>query len=342
MKKLNLVLLILGLGFLGYLVWQVGPREFGREVMALGWGVIPLIVGEGLANLAHTLGWRHCLNRKSPSVPLLRLFRMAMAGFAINYLLPTASVGGEASRAALLASTRPASEAFSSVLVDKLMTAIAHLVLAVLGAVFVLWYAPLPSQIWLPMAVTTMLLAGGMGTFLLVQRHGKLGALLRWLTDRGLGGDWLLRVNGQIAGVDAALKRFYRDQPWDLFFSMGWHLIGHSFALLHAWWFLWLLGYPASLGKVACAGFVSLWCDLLTFAIPLNLGGLEGSRILALKAIGNNAAAGMGFGVSLRITYIFWACFGLINSALFSVRKARQRGSTSPGTLPAQSDPSVS
>ena len=32
-----------------------------QPVKALGWGVIPLILSEGVANFAHTLGWRHCI-----------------------------------------------------------------------------------------------------------------------------------------------------------------------------------------------------------------------------------------------------------------------------------------
>jgi hypothetical protein len=75
MKKLNTVLLCLGLGFLTYLVWEVGPDQLWHEVSALGWGVIFLILVEGVANLAHTVAWRHCINKTHPSVPLLRLFR---------------------------------------------------------------------------------------------------------------------------------------------------------------------------------------------------------------------------------------------------------------------------
>src|SRR5512142_1567521 len=104
MKQLNILLLLLGLGVLIYLTLQVGLEDLAKQVKELGWGVILLIASEGLGNLAHTVGWRHCITRTGVRVPLFRLFRMAMAGFAINYLLPTASVGGEATKAALLSS----------------------------------------------------------------------------------------------------------------------------------------------------------------------------------------------------------------------------------------------
>jgi len=312
MRKINITLLLLGLAFLVYLVRRIGPEELWLQIRALGWGVLLFILAEGAANVAHTLGWRHCLSAAISPVPVPRLFGVALAGFAINYLTPTASVGGEASKVSLLATTtHPPTEVASSVLLDKLTTAIAHLLLVVGGALFIGWQGILPAGWWGTMAALTALVAGGMAAFLWLQRQGKLGGLLRRLADRGVGGHAIRLAASQVSAVDDALKRFYRERPRDLALSVVWHLIGHSAAFLHVWIFLVLLKDPAPLPTVAAVGFLSLWCDLLTFAIPLNLGALEGSRILALKAVGDQAAQGFALGVSVRIAQLAWACVGL-------------------------------
>jgi hypothetical protein len=320
-RKLSLSLLVLGLGFLTYLIWHVGPLELAKDVRAVGWGIAALILAEGLANLAHTLGWRHCISRRGPPVPIWRLFSVALAGFASNYLLPMAAVGGEATKAAVLAKTRPAPDAFSSVLLDKLSTAIAHLLLAMLGAALVVWSAELPANLLAAMALTTLVLAGGMAGFFLVQRYGKMGALLRWLTDRHLGGDLVRQAAQKVSEVDAALTRFYSERPLDFVISVVWHLLGHAVALFHAWIFLEVLHQPAAFLPIACAGLLSLWFDLLTFAVPLNLGALEGSRMIALKTLGANASMGMAFGVSVRIAQLFWVACGLLSHLLFAIRR---------------------
>ncbi len=311
MKRLNHALLVLGLAFLLYLVWRVGPEGLWHQFSALGWGVILLILCEGLANLAHTLGWRYCLSRVSPPVPLLRLFRMATAGFAINYLTPSASLGGELSRATLLASAQRGPEAVSSVLLDKLMTAVAHLVLAVVGSLFLWWRVSLPAEVWIAMAAMTSLLTVGITGFLVLQKYGKLGSIFRWLVARKLGGRFLDRAAQRTSEIDETLQQFYCERPWDLVLSVVWHLLGHSAAIVHAWLFLTLLHQPAPLTTVAAAGFLSLWFDLLTFAVPLNLGTLEGSRIVVFKALGCPALLGMAYGVAVRVAQLFWACFGL-------------------------------
>lgn len=322
MKRLNTILLALGLVFLAYLVWKVGPGELWHQIRALGWGVTLLIIAEGLANVAHTVGWRHCIHDLQRQVSLPRLFSICMAGYSINYLTPTASVGGELTRAALLAETQTGSQAVSSVLLDKLMTAVAHLVLVGLGAAFLFWRVSLPVELWVAMTVTTGLLTTGIVGFLLLQKFGKLGALCRWLVERKLGGRSVEQAAEQISKVDEALKQFYREHPRDLVLSVVWHVLGHAVAILHAWLFLWLVGQPASLVTVITAGLLSLWFDLLTFAIPLNLGTLEGSRILVLKALGCQALLGMAFGVAVRIAQVFWACYGLASYVWLATRQA--------------------
>ncbi len=320
MKKLNMALLFLGLGFLTYLLWKVGPRALWQPVKALGWGIIPLILSEGVANFSHTLGWRHCIKSDRPHMRLLRLFRIAMAGFAINYLTPSASMGGEVTKASLLAAHYKGPEAVGSVLMDKVCMAFAHLSIAVLGSLFLLWQVKLPFQLWVAMAVSSGLLTAGIVTFLLIQKHGKLGGLLRWLADHKVGGRAMQKAALQIAEVDQALKAFYCERPSDLLWSIGWHLVGHAMAIFQVWLFLCLLRQPAPLVSVLAAAFLGLWIDLLTFAVPLNLGALEGSRIVALKAAGCGPALGMAFGLAIRIAQVFWAVFGLLNCGILAAQ----------------------
>lgn len=333
MKWLHRILLFGGLGFLAYLVWETGPGELWRQLAALGWGLVPLLASEGLGLLAHTIGWRYCTDGSARSVSLPRLFRMALAGFAINYLTPTASVGGEISRASLLASVQPAPAAVTSVLADKLMSAFAHLALAAVGAILLFWGFKLPGELLLAMVLSTALLIGGMLGFLLLQKYGKLAVIFCWLARNRLGGRWLQSAAARMSEVDQTLKEFYRKHPWSLVRSFGWHMLGHSMVILQAWLFLRILKQPAALPIVAAAGFLSLWFDLLTFAIPLNLGSLEGSRIIIFRALGCPALLGMAFGIAVRLAQGFWACIGLLCYAQCAAHKRQAKSGSPPGAL---------
>ncbi len=318
MKKLQAMLLVLGLGFLAYLVWRIGARELWNELASLGWGLVPFILSEGVAEMIHTVGWRHCLSGSHRSLPFVLLFRIRMAGYAINYLTPTAAMGGEVTKAALLASNHRGPEAVSGVLIDKVCFAFAHLVFVIGGSLLTLWRIQLPRALWVAMLLSSALIGSGIVAFLLLQKYGKLGTLIRWLAARNTRSRALQKAAENITEVDKALRLYYRTRPWDLALATCWHLVGDSVGIIPTWLFFSLLHREVSPAVAAGTWFLSMWFDLLTFVVPLNLGTLEGSRIVALKAVGYNALLGMTYGVALRLAQLFWSAFGLVSYSLLS------------------------
>ena len=312
MKKLNVILLLLGIVFLVFLVWTIGARELWRELNSLGWGLFPFILGEGVSEMIHTLGWRHCLNPPYRSLSWWRLFQIRMAGYAINYLTPTASLGGEVTKAALLASDHRGPGAVSGVLAGKVCFGFAHVLFVLLGSLLILQCVDLPRSLWMAMLFSGLLVAGGITVFFLLQKHGKLGGAIRWLAARKVGGKFLEKAARSITGVDEALRAFFRDRPWDMWLAVGWHLVGYSVGIAQTWFFFHLLVPETPLRVAAAAWFLGMWFDLLTFAVPLNAGALEGSRILALKAMGYTSLLGMTYGVAIRLAQICWAGVGLL------------------------------
>jgi hypothetical protein len=339
MKKFHGVMAGLGVAFLIYLVWKVGARELWLEIKVLGWGVAPLILTEGIGNLAHTAGWRHCLSAPQRRSGFIPLFHMAMAGFAINYLTPTASVGGEVTKAALLASDRRRAPAVTSVVLDKTCVAFAHLLLVAVGGAIVILQVELPLIVRTAMIVSTVTMSGGILGFMFLQQRGQLGCILRWLVAHGIGRHALKNAADRISAVDDRLRNFYREQPLQLVWSVSWHFLGHSMALVQTWIFFRLLNHEVVLANVLCAGILCLWFDLLTFAVPLNLGTMEGSRLLALKQVGYTTLQGMTYGVALRTAQLFWAGFGLASYGLFIWRAGKSKASAPLAGNPEESSP---
>jgi len=292
-----------------------------------------LMLCEGVAEVFHTMGWRHCFSGTLRAMPLWRLFRIRMAGNAMNYITPSAALGGEVTKVALLATNHRGVEAVSGVLIEKICLALGHLSVVCLGVPFVLWRIELPRPLWLGMLTSTALLASGILTFLLLQKHGKVGVLIRWLAARRVGGRALQKLAKDFTEIDGVLKRYYRNRPLDLWLAVGWHLTGFSAGIAQTWFFLHLMNKEASLALTATVWFLGMWFDLLSFAVPMNLGVLEGSRIVALKAVGFNAVLGMTYGVALRITLLFWAGFGLVNYALLAAQ-VRTPAAKAPAECP--------
>lgn len=321
MKLINIILLVVGTAVLVGLVWTIGPGELWDELSALGWGLIPFVLGEGIAEMIHTLGWRHCLSGPPRAMRWFPLFRIRMAGYAINYLTPTAALGGEVTRTTLLASKCPASQAISGVIVGKVCFGFAHVLFVSLGSLVIINTVRLPRPVWMSLLLSGALVAGGIFTFILLQKYGKLGALTRWLVARHIGGRALERAASQLTAVDEELLAFYRDRRADMFLAICWHLVGYSIGILQTWLFLYLVHPPASLFIAATIWFLGMWFDLLTFAVPMNVGSLEGSRILLFKLFSIGSPVGMAYGLALRLAQLLWTAIGLASYAALAANK---------------------
>jgi len=322
-KKLNTILLTAGLVFLAWLVWRINPVQLWRELRSLGWGLVPFVLGEGIAEMIHTLGWRRCLSQPYRSLPWLTLFRMRMAGYGINYVTPTANLGGDVSRAALLASDASGPEAVSGVLIEKVCFGLAQIAFVVIACLVFVRRVNLPAPLLIPMAVGSILVGAGLVAFLLLQRFGMLGGLVRWLAKRARRNQTLETATLHVTRVDEALRTFYREHPRDLWLAAGWHMLGFSVGILQAWLFLSLLTQNASLPSAILIFSLGMWFDFLTFAIPLNAGALEGGRMIAVKAVGYSTVLGLTYGVAVRVSQLFWAALGLLTYASLVTGKAR-------------------
>jgi uncharacterized protein (TIRG00374 family) len=316
-RLFHFALLAIGGAFLAYLIWKIGPREIWRELTSLGWGLIPIVMAEGIAEMIHTLGWRHCMNEPYRNLRWFFLFRVRMAGYAINYLTPTATLGGEVTKGTLLASAHKGPGAVTGVLIGKLCFGFAHLLFVLTGSILIVATVKLPTALWVAMLLSSALIASGIGIFFVIQKRGKLGTMVRWLARRKLGGRLLQKAAAGITEVDEALKSYYRERPGELLRAIGWHFLGYSIGIAQTWFFFSLL-HRTSWVVAAATWFLGMWFDLLTFAMPIGLGTLEGSRIIALKAVGYNALLGMTYGVALRLAQLSWAVAGLVNYAFLA------------------------
>lgn len=334
MKVFHSASILVGIALLFLLVWKIGAGELWGEMTRIGWGMVPLILIEGIANVFHTFGWRHCLAGRQRSLAFSRLFRIRLAGFSINYLTPTADLGGEVTKGTLLTSIgSEATAAATGVLIGKLALVLAQLLFVALGSIVTLWEVPLPAGVWPAMLVGNALLAAGVVGFLLVQKYGKLGVLVRWLVAHNLGGQTMRKAAGHITEVDEELRAFYRKRPRDLPLAMLWHTLGYACGILQSWYFLYLLTDDASLRAAAGIWFLGSWFDFLTFAVPLGIGIQEASRIVALKALGFDSVMGLAYGVTLRLEQVFWAGCGLLSYA--SLLSERSKHELTPANADA-------
>ncbi|MBI5366175.1 MAG: flippase-like domain-containing protein [Planctomycetes bacterium] len=316
MKLFHRLMLGLGIGLFAWLLWQCGPATLWGALVGFGWMIVPFVLLEGVADVFHSWGTRFAFRRGHRGIAILELVRIRLAGGAINYVSPTAGVGGEVIKGALYVRYCPAAEAASALVVDRCAFSIAQLLMATVGGSFILLYVPFPLGFTVGLYVASLLLGGGLVAFLYFQRTGQLqrvaGAVGR-LVGRERFAAW---AGEPLAEVDGALAAYHRESGWDLWRSTGAHALGFACGIVQAWLFLWTLYHKNAPLDASAIWILGTWFDLAGFMIPAGLGIQEGSRMLVFHALGLTSPVGFAFSLALRLEQVFWTAAGFVLYAL--------------------------
>lgn len=309
MTSIRLVLLALGVAFLGYLIAQVGPAVLLDAVQTLSWRfLVVLVFPIAGVTVLDTLGWRFAF-RRDPGF-FLALYSVRLAGEAFNIATPTASMGGEPVKAYLLRPRVPLQDGLASVIVDKTSVVLAQGSFLFVGLALALALFPLPAALFYTMTGLLVAEALGVGGFVVAQLSGVFGGGLKFLNRMGL--DWAARHADTLDGLDRSVATFYRQHRKRLGFSILFHFLGWLLGSLEVYLVLHFLGFPVS---VVTALVIEAFASAIKFAafmIPAGLGALEGGNMAVFAAFGLGAGLGLALTLIRRLRELAWAGAGFV------------------------------
>ncbi|MBI3827088.1 MAG: flippase-like domain-containing protein [Candidatus Rokubacteria bacterium] len=320
MTRLRLVLLCAGAAFFALLVARIGPEAITSAFGRLSWRLLVLVwFPFALGNVCDTLGWRFALPRRS--IPFGALFVARLGGEAFNATTPTASVGGETVKVALIRDHVDYREGVVSVIAAKTTITVSQVLFGAVGWVLLL-LAPLEAD---PLLVRTLgwaLVIEGLAVsgFVAVQLAGLVGGAGRLLVRLGI-------VTGHAGPegsrrIDEGLATFYRRQPWRLGLSVGFHFLGWAISALETYAILLCLGEPVQLVTAIVIEAAGTAVRFASFMVPAHLGALEGGYVATFVMLGLDAGAGLSFSLVRRIREAAWAGLGVLLLALVRAKRS--------------------
>jgi len=311
-RLLHALAFAIGAALFAVLVAQVGPGHLWREASVLGWGVVAIIAIEGVADFLHTWAWQRCFS--PPGRPgALSLWGPHLAGAAINFVTPTATLGGDVVRGMLVPRDVPGTAATASLAINKLAATLCDVVLSLAGVALLLAIVPLSAQIRAGVLASIALFVAGVGGFLVAQRRGRLASLVgeRRALARLLGAERAARLGDLAAKVDGHIATFHAERPAELAAAVLLHVAGNTLGALQLWLFLHFMGAASDPRTVALVFLVARAIDVASFLIPGRLGAQEGARMLAMRLAGLDPSLGLLFSLVLRLEQLTWTAAGL-------------------------------
>ena len=266
-------------------------------LLQVGWGLALVLGQEVIAHLLNALGWRFAFAREDAGAFTLgELIRLRVAGDAVNYLTPTATLGGEVARAAMLSDSRTIDVRATSVIVAKSTQTLAQ-------AFFVTAGLALVATQWISLAPTTSALPWALGVGLSIAILVGFGAWPRWAG--------LVSVVWR-RGFGARAVEFVRGHPGRVTLSTLMFALGYAWGLFEAYWICRFLLIPVPIVTALAIEVLSITVDGILFMVPAKVGTQEGGKVAVFGALGLPATLGFAFGVVRHVRELVWAGLGVL------------------------------
>lgn len=312
-KRLRTLLFAVGLTLFFYLIWRIGFDVLLANISRFGiWFLAILAVG-ALWLLLQTCAWGIIQNTFFKKVPFPALFRIKIIGDALNVLLPSASLGGEAARAYLLKRAVPLKEGIPSVVFDKTVEFVASTVFLasalLLGSLFV----HLPEGLLAPTVICLAVTAAGTVLLIVFSVRGVCATLARITARWPRARKWVEARKEHLEALDENLRLLYRKGHFKTAAAVGLHFLGRVAGAAEVLIVLRVLGVPVSPVQALFIYSVIVIINTAFFILPGQWGVTESAGMLLLEALGQPAAIGLSLGVIRRIRKLVFVglAFGL-------------------------------
>lgn len=281
MKRLMLLLGLLGLGgATGVIIWS-GYQQVLQALSVAGWGILWTCLAHLISMVLCVIGWQTLLKHNRPGKAFFLYVLWIRA--AINNLMPVARIGGEVVSVRLfIRHGMRKSRAVACTVVETTLSVIAVFFFTVIGvASFTLRVSDhnLVGRLIMGLLLSVPLLAG----FVLVQRIGIFSLLTKIFSL--LFGDTWKTFLGNTAHLDRAVRTMYRRRGRALA-CLFWQFASWCSGTIEIWLALYFLGHPLPLSGAFMIEALIQGTSSAAFVVPGALGVQEAGFVLYGRLLG--------------------------------------------------------
>src|SRR6204780_5384174 len=209
MRRVETFFIIIAIAFYAWFLTHYGPHQVIGYVRMAGWGLAVTISLEALSRIANTLGWRVTIEDYPPSLRFIELFAARIGGEAIDYVTPSAQLGGQFVMAVDVREKLRMPVGLATVVVASLAEAVGQIVFMSIALIVSLRMIPVAAHLYWAI-VAGFALAGALaGGFFFVQMKRPFSHLWRVATKLDIARVNTDEIRASADEADALLLDFY-------------------------------------------------------------------------------------------------------------------------------------
>ena len=312
--RLRIVLLLAGLALFGWFIHHAGWERLRAAFTELGWWAPLALAPYAVVFTIDTIGWRFTFCGAAAVVRFVPFWFIRLAGEAVNNVIPSMYVGGEAAKVYLLHKRGvPVVTSTSASIRSKTAQSVAQSIFIAMGATVAAWQLPDSQQ---TAKVIFGVIAGGAFAFMAalfwLQRRGMTVTLLSAVRRLGFRLKWLDAREEKLRQLDRKIYGFYTEDRRSFYWCTGSYLAGWMFDIVEIMLVAHLLGFGAEVSwahAFAIEAFISVARGFNT-VVPGALGVQDFSVVGLFKLFGLPDELGLKYAIIRRGRDVVFAVLG--------------------------------
>ncbi len=311
------------------MIFNLGWHEIVSDIKKTGWWIIPIILSRLLVYPLNTLAWRKVTyynKGEKNKISWLRMFRLTISGYAINYITPVMALGGEPYRIMAVKDDIGTRRATSSVLTYAMMHILSHFVFWMIGflLLFVFFFY---GELEINTYRRIILICGAL--FILISvvaivfiiRAYKYGVIKRFFNflqkipyvKKNVTKKITPEKQQSIEETDDKFKELFNSHRHSFYTSLFYETLSRICSCVEIMLVMWAVagvGSVSIIGAIIINTLTSLIANIV-FIFPMQVGIREGGLSMALATIGPYGKIGVFVGMILRISELVWIIIGM-------------------------------
>lgn len=299
-----------------------------NHVLHAGYWIIPIIGMWLFLYCLNAVTWQIIIKGSGDCpISFLKLFKITISGFALNYATPVGLLGGEPYKILETSPYLGTERATSSVLLFAMMHIFAHFWYWLTAIFLYCLFFPFDMTMYIVIPLALVFCLGGIYLFTRGYKNGlavKGIKLLSHIPGCKKWGIRMLETHGeQLSKIDSQIAGLHKQDRKSFYMSFLLEYLGrmcHSFEIFFMLMLTGIEGNPFQLFlySIMILAFTSLFANLLFF-IPLQIGGREGGFAMSVSHIvgamlssAEVVTIAIFISIICRVREIFWTIIGLI------------------------------
>lgn len=328
-KHISILLFLIGVIIIVVMIYNLGWQEIVNDIRNVGWWIIPIVLSRLLMYPLNTLSWREVTfynKEERKKVSYLRMFRLTISGYAINYITPVMALGGEPYRIMAMKKDIGTKRAASSVLTYAMMHILSHFVFWIIGFIllFIFFlYSGLEINSFRRIILTCgiVFIVISIIAIIFIIRAYKYGVIKRFFSFlqripilKNIVRKKLTSERQQsIAETDQQFTELFNNHRSAFYKSLFYETLSRIMSCTEIMLVMWAIAGVNSVsfvGAIIITTLTSLIANIV-FIFPMQVGIREGGLSASLACISSLGKQGVFVGMILRISELIWIIIGM-------------------------------